>query len=633
MTDYSKTYSHLKKSESIINKKKFNQEHTIDNSISKQKSFLKMDKVKNDSKQKDNSGKKNHFMKKISANVSKNNKDKKRLNSHFDNDKYNNINKEVINNKKLTNSKSFNYEKNRNNKLNNSLNNKIIKRINDNSRNHKNFFDNYDKIKLRKKLMIKNRNNSYNGMNNTTTYGHNNNNITQINEQKFANSYFNTLFSKEENKKNDNEDNFFSLSQNMGIKKNNILRKINTNISINNDKYKKILLNDENEKEYNNRSQSNFYKKVNNNTYFSNYLFNNDYSNNNNNNKTETNNNEENNNINNHISNYDNNLQNNQPIKLYDDNHNTTINLAGSYNFHQYFNTIINNKNNSNNSNNRNDRKNIINRNYYRNNTTTENFSKIYNKVQYCQTQILNTNENDNKNNNIYISDIFNNNKIIEEINDIKDEMDKNLKQNPTNSKSKKYNTLKHSFEKLLKLFGEYFYNNDFNSFFIFLQKLLIGYHEVVSAFSSENRKLKELNYKLTEQYEKIDKNLIECNKIIKEKQNKIETLEKKLSGLMNNMNNINTYKKINNKKYEEFSLNNSFFNSFFDKNKFKEYFDIKKYDKEKNDQYNKIKFINESNLEDLDALYFFDKIEMKPQKSFSYGKIIPFLPINNLKK
>ena len=633
MTDYSKTYSHLKKSESIINKKKFNQEHTIDNSISKQKSFLKMDKVKNDSKQKDNSGKKNHFMKKISANVSKNNKDKKRLNSHFDNDKYNNINKEVINNKKLTNSKSFNYEKNRNNKLNNSLNNKIIKRINDNSRNHKNFFDNYDKIKLRKKLMIKNRNNSYNGMNNTTTYGHNNNNITQINEQKFANSYFNTLFSKEENKKNDNEDNFFSLSQNMGIKKNNILRKINTNISINNDKYKKILLNDENEKEYNNRSQSNFYKKVNNNTYFSNYLFNNDYSNNNNNNKTETNNNEENNNINNHISNYDNNLQNNQPIKLYDDNHNTTINLAGSYNFHQYFNTIINNKNNSNNSNNRNDRKNIINRNYYRNNTTTENFSKIYNKVQYCQTQILNTNENDNKNNNIYISDIFNNNKIIEEINDIKDEMDKNLKQNPTNSKSKKYNTLKHSFEKLLKLFGEYFYNNDFNSFFIFLQKLLIGYHEVVSAFSSENRKLKELNYKLTEQYEKIDKNLIECNKIIKEKQNKIETLEKKLSGLMNNMNNINTYKKINNKKYEEFSLNNSFFNSFFDKNKFKEYIDMKKYDKEKNDQYNKIKFINESNLEDLDALYFFDKIEMKPQKSFSYGKIIPFLPINNLKK
>ena len=633
MTDYSKTYSHLKKSESIINKKRFNQEHTIDNSISKQKSFLKMDKVKNDSKQKDNSGKKNHFMKKISANVSKNNKDKKRLNSHFDNDKYNNINKEVINNKKLINSKSFNYEKNKNNKLNNSLNNKIIKRINDNSRNHKNFFDNYDKIKLRKKLMIKNRNNSYNGMNNTTTYGHNNNNITQINEQKFANSYFNIFFNKEENKKNDNEDNFFSLSQNMGIKKNNILRKINTNISINNDKYKKILLNDENEKEYNNRSQSNFYKKVNNNTYFSNYLFNNDYSNNNNNNKTETNNNEENNNINNHISNYDNNLQNNQPIKLYDDNHNTTINLAGSYNFHQYFNTIINNKNNSNNSNNRNNKKNIINRNYYRNNTTTENFSKIYNKVQYCQTQILNTNENDNKNNNIYISDIFNNNKIIEEINDIKDEMDKNLKQNPTNSKSKKYNTLKHSFEKLLKLFDEYFYNNDFNSFFIFLQKLLIGYHEVVSAFSSENRKLKELNYKLTEQYEKIDKNLIECNKIIKEKQNKIETLEKKLSGLMNNMNNINKYKKINNKKYEEFSLNNSFFNSFFDKNKFKEYIDMKKYDKEKNDQYNKIKFINESNLEDLDALYFFDKIEMKPQKSFSYGKIIPFLPINNLKK
>ena len=42
---------------------------------------------------------------------------------------------------------------------------------------------------------------------------------------------------------------------------------------------------------------------------------------------------------------------------------------------------------------------------------------------------------------------------------------------------------------------------------------------------------------------------------------------------------------------------------------------------------------MNESNLDDLDALYFFDKIDMKPQRAFSCGKIIPFLPINILKK
>jgi uncharacterized coiled-coil protein SlyX len=335
------------------------------------------------------------------------------------------------------------------------------------------------------------------------------------------------------------------------------------------------------------------------------------------------------------MSNYDN-LQSNQPIKLYNENNNnTTINLGGSYNFHQYFNTIINNKNNSNHRNDKNDRNNIINRNYYRN--KTENFSQIYNKVQYCQTQIPNNTENENKNdNNLFINDIFNNNKIIEEINDIKDELEKKLKQNPTNSKSKKYNTLKQSFEKLIKLFNEYFYNNDLNSILFLLQKLLIGYHEVVSAFSSENRKLKELNYKLTEQYEKIDKNYIECNKIIKEKQTKIEMLEKKLYNLTNK--NMDTNKKDIKKKFEELNLNlnNSFFNSFFDKNKFKEYSEIKikdKTDKGKGEQYDKIKKMNESNLDDLDALYFFDKIDMKPQRAFSCGKIIPFLPINILKK
>lgn len=634
MTDYSKTFNHLKKSESIINQKKFNIDAT-ENKILKQKSFL-MDKIKKENRTKDSSGKTNHFMKKISASVSKNIQLKKRTSSHYNNNgSYNHANNTINNTnpKKLSNSKSFNYEKNKNsikaNKTISSINNRIIKRINDNSRNHKNFLDNYEKIKLRKKMMFKNRNNSHNNMNkmNNTSYNVNNN-ISQINEQKFANSYFNTIFSHEDNKKKENDDNYFSLSQNMGNKKIDVLRKINTNLSINNDQYKKNILNDEANHEYN-RSHSNFYSKNTNNSLYTNYLFNNEHLNLNNNLITEINNNEE--KMNRHMSNYDN-IQSNQPIKLYNENNNnTTINLAGSYNFHQYFNTIINNKNNSNHRNDKNDRNNIINRNYYRN--KTENFSQIYNKVQYCQTQIPNNTEIENKNDNI--NDIFSNNKIIEEINDIKDDLEKKLKQNPTNSKSKKYNTLKQSFEKLIKLFNEYFHHNDLNSILFLLQKLLIGYHEVVSAFSSENRKFKELNYKLTEQYEKIDKNYIECNKIIKEKQSKIEILEKKLNYLTNkNMDN----KKDIKKKFEDLNLNlnNSFFNSFFDKNKYREYTDIKnkdKIDKGKGEQYDKVKKLNESNLDDLDALYFFDKIDMKPQRAFSCGKIIPFLPINILKK
>ena len=155
-------------------------------------------------------------------------------------------------------------------------------------------------------------------------------------------------------------------------------------------------------------------------------------------------------------------------------------------------------------------------------------------------------------------------------------------------------------------------------------------------AFSNENRKLKELNIKLTDQYENIDKNLIECNKTIKEKQNQIELLENKLNIYAINIKKINLNNIIKN-KYEEKNLNNT----FFEKYKLKEYNNIKLMeknedndkDKEKMEQYNKIRKINEKNLDDLDALYFFDKIEMKPQRTFSCGKIIPFLPISLFKK
>ena len=104
-------------------------------------------------------------------------------------------------------------------------------------------------------------------------------------------------------------------------------------------------------------------------------------------------------------------------------------------------------------------------------------------------------------------------------------------------------------------------------------------------------------------------------------------------------INSINITKKLTNDnnsikiKNEEKNLNNSFFNNYFDKNKIKDCNNIKFLDKRKNEQYIKIRKINENNLDDLDALYFFDKIEMKPQRAFSCDKIIPFLPITKLKK
>jgi hypothetical protein len=42
---------------------------------------------------------------------------------------------------------------------------------------------------------------------------------------------------------------------------------------------------------------------------------------------------------------------------------------------------------------------------------------------------------------------------------------------------------------------------------------------------------------------------------------------------------------------------------------------------------------INENNSDDLDALYFFDKIDMKPKRALSCDKIIPFLQISMVMK
>ena len=84
--------------------------------------------------------------------------------------------------------------------------------------------------------------------------------------------------------------------------------------------------------------------------------------------------------------------------------------------------------------------------------------------------------------------------------------------------------------------------------------------------------------------------------------------------------------KKINND-------NSNIFNYFNERNIIKDYNINIKYSDKNNEQFQKIIKINENNLDDLDALYFFDKIDMKPKRALSCDKIIPFLPISKLKK
>ena len=601
MNDYSKTYFHLKKSQSFMNKERHNAES---------KSEIKFEKFKKITKPKDNINIKHRILKKMSQHhYSKTNQHQNQPTKKLSKEKY------KQENKKITHNKSFNYGRNRQNDFSLQINNtyipkeKSIKKIKLN--NNEIFFDNYDKNLLHRKIY---KNNHENNNNHLTKI----NNTTQLEKKKFSNSYFNVVYKK------DKSDDFFSRSQNFGNKK-NALRKINTNLSVNKEKHNKSIFNNENDF---NKSQSNFYsnKKLSNDFFRSKLLINNDYFNNNNNLVTDVNINREetcsSNNFNS-INNCDNStpINNHKPVKLYKeqykDNNNTTFNLPGSFNFHQYFNTIINKTNNN--------KRNIINRNYNKNLASIESNNKLYN---ICQTQICNTNESDNKFNTLSVNDP----KLIEEINSINKDLENELKQNLTNSKSKKYNAIKRSFDKFIKTINEFFLNNDLHPIFLYLQKILLGYHNVILAFSGENRKLKELNYKLSEQYQKIDKNFIECNKAIKEKQNEIENLGKQISTLLSSLNeqkriniilkckleeiNMNNIKNNNN----NLEMNNSTSSKFLN-------------DIEKTEQYIKIKNLNMNNLDDLDSLYFLDKINMKPKRAYSHGKIIPFLPINNINK
>ena len=600
MNDYSKTYFHLKKSQSFMNKERHNAES---------KSEIKFEKFKKITKPKDNINIKHRILKKMSQHhYSKTNQQQNQPTKKLSKEKY------KQENKKITHNKSFNYGRNRQNDFSLQINNtyipkeKSIKKIKLN--NNEIFFDNYDKNLLHRKIY---KNNHENNNNHLTKI----NNTTQLEKKKFSNSYFNVVYKK------DKSDDFFSRSQNFGNKK-NALRKINSNLSVNKEKHNKSIFNNENDF---NKSQSNFYsnKKLSNDFFRSKLLINNDYFNNNNNNLvTDVNINREetcsSNNFNS-INNCDNStpINNHKPVKLYKeqykDNNNTTFNLPGSFNFHQYFNTIINKTNNN--------KRNIINRNYNKNLASIESNNKLYNN---CQTQICNTNESDNKFNTLSVNDP----KLIEEINSINKDLENELKLNLTNSKSKKYNAIKRSFDKFIKTINEFFLNNDLHPIFLYLQKILLGYHNVILAFSGENRKLKELNYKLSEQYQKIDKNFIECNKAIKEKQNEIENLGKQISTLLSSLNEQKRINIILKCKLEEINMNNIKNNNLEMNNSTSSKFlnDI-----EKTEQYIKIKNLNMNNLDDLDSLYFLDKINMKPKRAYSHGKIIPFLPINNINK
>ena len=221
------------------------------------------------------------------------------------------------------------------------------------------------------------------------------------------------------------------------------------------------------------------------------------------------------------------------------------------------------------------------------------NYSSKYTKVNTNTNSLSNSINLSNNNKNTF--NTLAREQFSKQINEITLKLEKTLNENKTNSKSQKYNTIKHAFEDLLRLLQNNNHKVNNTNMINLLQKLLFGYHEVVNAFSIENRELKQLNFNLNDKNEKMDKLLVESMNIMNEKNRELQFLKKKISTMSletdsNTNHNItsNEHENLNVKVFTKGSVNEKIYN------------------------------LNKNNLGDLDALYFFDKIEIIHKRSIS---------------
>ena len=213
-------------------------------------------------------------------------------------------------------------------------------------------------------------------------------------------------------------------------------------------------------------------------------------------------------------------------------------------------------------------------------------------------------------------------NKFIQELNIIQIDFDKNLNLNKNNnSKIKKYKIIKNSFDTFLKLLNQTLFRNTFNTLIKYLEKIYLAYDEIFTGFSAETQKFKKINNNLKDQKDKIENKYNDLQTLLAEKQEKLKDIEQKFLTLLNMINKSGT-----DLKDYSISLNRDFTLKAKSIEEGEIIKTIDEIDKEKD---GKIFEMNKNNLDDLDALYFFDKIKMAPQRSSSEIKI----PILNMTK
>ena len=243
-----------------------------------------------------------------------------------------------------------------------------------------------------------------------------------------------------------------------------------------------------------------------------------------------------------------------------------------------------------------------------RNNTNTN--CKNTNNVQ-----VNNINKNSNNNSNSIIkknicensnhSNLINNNGLrtpstISSFEAIQIELDRAMKSQSNKTKNKKYSVLKKALESILEYCSENHYDN---GLITLLEKIISIVHHIYTKFTNETNHLKEINDDYIKQIDKLKNEHEEKQQsLILMYSNEIQSLQKKIELLSRHTTTsepVSEYSpkyNYNNKDKMYSTINNS-----------------------------KIESINKENLSDLDALYFFDKVQMGGMNSCT---IIPTLPL-----
>ncbi len=258
------------------------------------------------------------------------------------------------------------------------------------------------------------------------------------------------------------------------------------------------------------------------------------------------------------------------------------------------------------------------------NNNHSKNFEepKLYNDTGRSNSKTNNTNNNITNNTNTNNNNNYDKskNEDIEKLINLKDEFERienkikdSLNNNVTYNKNKRYNIIQNIFQETIEILPEENQN--------LFKSILNEIHDVICTYSKENRRLKEENELYKNKIFTLEKEKINNNKRIIEKEKEIDFLKQKIL-----FNQEQILSQSTNSSIISSSIDNREKNSNENKNNNNQNIIIK-------EEEDKIDKLNKKNYKDLDALYFKDKIKMNSDYKFiaksQNGEIIPPLNFN----